>query len=205
MGRAIFFCRRAHPFPRSAQFCMVSSAAPPALSLVPSVPKLLAVDCGLRTGLALYELSGRLIWYRSHNFGSRARLKKAVWQILKGIDVLTHLVVEGGGPFTEIWIKEAKKRGLTVTQVQAQQWRELMLLPRQQRSGKQAKQVADALAREIIERTGADKQTSLRHDAAEAILVGWWHIQGSTGALPPDNSTARPVERCASGNNGPTD
>ncbi len=172
---------------------MDSPAASPALSPVPAVPKLLAVDCGLRTGLALYELSGRLIWYRSHNFGSRARLKKAVWQILQGIDDLTRLVIEGGGPFAEIWIKEAKKRGLPVTQVQAQQWRELMLLPRQQRSGKQAKQVADTLAREIIKRTGAGKPTSLRHDAAEAILVGWWLIQGPMGTVPLDDSTTRPA------------
>ncbi|MEN9933480.1 MAG: hypothetical protein RLZZ387_59, partial [Chloroflexota bacterium] len=29
---------------------------------------LLAVDVGLRAGLALFDQDGRLRWYRSHNF-----------------------------------------------------------------------------------------------------------------------------------------
>lgn len=153
-----------------------SASSSPALGHQPPSTVLLAVDCGLKTGLALYELSGRLLWYRSHNFGSHARLKKAVWQILTKTAGLTHLVVEGGGPLAEIWLKEGEKRQLQVTQVQAIRWRKDLLLPRQQRSGKQAKQVADELARGIIEKSGAAKPTSLRHDAAEAILVGWWFI-----------------------------
>lgn len=139
--------------------------------------KLLSVDCGLKTGLALFTLNGRLLWYRSHNFGSRARLKKAAWSILKEIDGLTHLIIEGGGELAEIWVKEGLKRNFTVQLVQAEQWRKDLLLPRQQRTGKQAKQVADELAREIIDKSGAAKPTSLRHDAAEAILVGYWAIQ----------------------------
>lgn len=139
--------------------------------------KLLAVDCGLKTGLALFNFNGRLLWYRSHNFGSRARLKKAAWSILKEIEGLSHLVIEGGGELSDIWLKEGKRRDLKVTQVQAELWRKDLLLPRQQRTGKQAKQVADELAREIIDKSGASKPTSLRHDAAEAILVGCWAIQ----------------------------
>lgn len=137
-------------------------------------PVLLAVDCGLRTGLALFDLQGRLIWYRSHNLGSRQRLKKAVWKILNELDGLSQLVVEGGGDLVEIWRKTAQKRGIKVSVVQATTWRKDLLLSRQQRSGKQAKQVADELAREIIEQSEAANPTSLRHDAAEAILVGWW-------------------------------
>ncbi len=137
-------------------------------------PALLAVDCGLKTGLALFDPDGRLLWYRSHNFGSRQRLKKAAWQILNDLDGLSQLVVEGGGDLVEIWRKIAHKRGMQVDVVQATTWRRDLLLPRQQRTGKQAKQVADELAREIIEQSGAARPTSLRHDAAEAILVGWW-------------------------------
>jgi hypothetical protein len=143
----------------------------------PHPPTLLAIDCGLKTGLALFDFSGALLWYRSQNFGSRDRLKRAAWQILKENKTVTHLVVEGGGIYADIWVKEAKKRKLIVTRVQAERWRKDLLLPRQQRSGKQAKQVADELAREIIERSGARKPTSLRHDAADAILVGWWALQ----------------------------
>ena len=146
-------------------------------SAQPPVPVLLAVDCGLRTGFALFDLQGRLIWYRSHNLGSRQRLKKAVWKILNDLEGLAQLVVEGGGDLVEIWRKTAQRRGIQVSVVQATTWRKDLLLPRQQRTGKQAKQVADDLAREIIERSGAAKPTSLRHDAAEAILVGWWKLQ----------------------------
>lgn len=139
--------------------------------------KLLAVDCGLKTGFALFALSGNLIWYRSQNFGNRQRLKRGAWQILKEIDSLSHLVIEGGGTLAEVWIKEGKKRGLNVKLVHAEEWRKELLHPRQQRTGKQAKQVADELAREIIGNVGNAKPTSLRHDAAEAILVGWWATQ----------------------------
>lgn len=139
--------------------------------------KLLAVDCGLKTGLALFDLAGKLHWYRSHNFGSRQRLKKAVWQILRETDGLSHLVIEGGGSLAEVWLKEGGRRGLSVQLIHAEEWRKDLLLPRQQRTGKQAKQVADELAREIIEQVGNSKPTSLRHDTSEAILVGWWTIQ----------------------------
>jgi len=155
----------------------VCASDPSSLIAQHSAPTLLSVDCGLKTGLALYTLGGELLWYRSHNLGNLARLKRAAWQLLTGIAGLTHLVVEGGGPLAEVWVKTGERRGLAVTLLQAERWRNDLLLPRQQRSGKQAKQVADELAREIIARTGAAKPTSLRHDAAEAILVGWWAVQ----------------------------
>ena len=159
------------------KFTMSPSEALPPHSQQPPPPTLLAVDCGLKTGLALFKLSGKLLWYRSHNIGTPARLKKAVWQVLKETPGLTHLSLEGGGRCADTWLKAAKKRGLAVTQIQAQSWRKDLLLPRQQRSGKQAKQVAEELAREVIERAGAARPTSLRHDVAEAILVGWWFFQ----------------------------
>ena len=120
------------------------------------------------------------MWYRSQNFGSRQRLKKAAFSLLRGIDGLTHLVIERGGTLAEVWLKEGTKRGLQVRQISAEQWRGDLLLPRQQRAGKQAKQVADELAREIIEKSGVAKPTSLRHDAAEALLVGWWFLHNQT-------------------------
>lgn len=143
----------------------------------PSERTLLSIDCGLKAGLALFTLSGKLLWYRSQNFGSRQRLKKAAFSLIREIEGLSHLVIEGGGTLADVWRKEGERYGLTVQVVYAEQWREKLLLPRQQRTGKQAKQVADDLAREIIGRSGSTKPTSLRHDAAEAILVGWWATQ----------------------------
>ena len=135
---------------------------------------LLAVDCGLKTGLALFTLNGKLVWYRSHNFGSRSRLKKAAWRILSQHKQLTHLVVEGGGSLAEIWAQEGAKQGKQVKRINAETWRNALLLPRQQQSGKQAKKVAEELARKVIAEAGGAKPTSLTHDAAEAVLIGWW-------------------------------
>jgi len=154
-----------------------SATTPP----VPALPHLLAVDCGLRTGLALYAGDGRLLWYRSHHLGSRAHLQRAAARILGELPGLQQVVVEGGGTLAEVWVKEAQHRGVAAHVVHAEQWRSALLLSRQQRTGRLAKQVADALAREIIARSGGPKPTSLRHDAAEAILVGWWAQTAASG------------------------
>jgi len=137
---------------------------------------LLAIDLGLRTGLALYGNNGRLIWYRSSNFGSPARLKRGVHGILKDLPGLRHIVLEGGGPLAEIWRREALKRDLALRRISAEDWRPLLLHSREQRTGPLAKASADDLARRVIHWSGARRPTSLRHDAAEAILIGLWGV-----------------------------
>jgi hypothetical protein len=61
-----------------------------------------------------------------------------------------------------------------VRQISAETWRRLLLYAREQRSGAQAKEHATALARRIILWSEARHPTSLRDDAAEAILIGLW-------------------------------
>jgi len=152
------------------------SAAPPAPP--PETPggSLLAVDVGLRTGLALYGRDGRLRWYRSQHWPDRARMRRAVHGLLRAIDDLEWVAVEGGGPLAEIWAREAARRGAGVLTVAAEQWRTALLWPRERRTGPGAKRHAGPLARRVIEWSGAPKPTSLRHDAAEAILVGLWAV-----------------------------
>ena len=137
---------------------------------------LLAVDLGLKTGMALYARNGRLQWYRSQNFGSRTRLRKAAGSILAESGDVEVLVLEGGGDIAVPWIGEAKRRGLRILQLQAGTWRKQLLLSRHQRSGKDAKKHADKLARRIIQWSAAKNPTSLRHDAAEAICIGLWGL-----------------------------
>ncbi len=137
---------------------------------------LLAVDLGLKTGLAMFARDGQLQWYRSRNFGSRARLRKAAGSILNEAGDVEVLVLEGGGDIAVPWIGEARRRGLQVLQLQAGEWRRQFLLGRHQRSGKEAKKHADKLARRIIEALAGKKPTSLRHDAAEAICIGLWGL-----------------------------
>lgn len=138
--------------------------------------QLLAVDLGLRTGLALYGRDGRLHWYRSQNFGSRTRLRRGVHSILNDLPYVICITVEGGGDLAGIWQSEARRRDLRFQQISAETWRRDLLYPRQQRSGTRAKATADELARRVIAWSGAQKPTSLRHDAAEAILIGLWAV-----------------------------
>ncbi len=137
---------------------------------------LLAVDLGLRTGLALFGSEGRLLWYRSQNFGTATRLRRAVHGLLHTLPDLRWLILEGGGNLAEIWTREAERRGIAVRQIAAERWRRELLYAREQRSGMQAKQHAAELARRIIERSAAPRPTSLRHDAAEAIAIGFWGV-----------------------------
>ena len=135
---------------------------------------LLAVDLGVKTGLALYGQNGRLLWYRSQNFGSAERLRRGVRGVLDTLPHLAWLVLEGGGPLADIWIHAATRRHIPLRQISAEAWRRQFLYAREQRSGVQAKESATELARRVITWSGARRPTSLRDDAAEAILIGLW-------------------------------
>lgn len=123
----------------------------------------------------MFRSDGRLERYRSTNFGSMSRLKRGTYGVLAEIDGLERVVVEGGGGrFAEPWLKEAERRGVPARVVDAAAWRDRFLLPRERRTGVSAKDQADTLARRVIAWSGAARPTSLRHDAAEAILIGLW-------------------------------
>ena len=137
---------------------------------------LLAIDLGLKTGLALYNRNGRLVWYRSQNFGTTSRLKRAVKGLLDSMQNLSWLVMEGGGPLADIWEHEALYRQIPVLRTSAEDWRKLFLYPREQRNRARAKYSAGEKARKVIEWSGAPRPTALRHDTAEAILIGLWGV-----------------------------
>jgi hypothetical protein len=137
---------------------------------------LLAIDNGLKCGLACYGSDGRLRWYRSHNFGSSGRLRQGAMSILREQPDLGWLALEGGGNLAEHWLRAAERQQLQIMTLSAERWRERLLYAREQRSGPQAKQHADTLARRVIAWSALPRPTSLRHDAAEAILVGLWAV-----------------------------
>lgn len=154
----------------------------------PAKGHILAVDAGLRTGLALFEADGRLKWYRSSNFGGMSRLKQGVHSIIRELPEGSILAIEGGGQVADIWVREAERRGLELMRVSAETWRGKLLLERHQRSGPEAKKWAGALARRVIQWSGSARPTSLRHDAAEAILIGLWAVleMGWLNSLPQE-------------------
>ena len=95
---------------------------------------LLAVDMGVKTGLALYGNDGSLRWYRSQNFGNAARLRRGVKSILFELDDLSWVVIEGGGPLADIWQNEAQRRQIQTVQISAETWRQQLFYARDQRS-----------------------------------------------------------------------
>lgn len=147
---------------------------------------LLAVDAGLRAGLAHFGPDGRLRWYRSQHFAHRDALRRAVHGLLGTLPDLTHVAVEGGGPIALPWAREAERRGLGFVVLDAARWRADLLHPRERRTGADAKEQAIALARRVVAWSGLPRPTALRHDAAEAVLTGLWaaHALGWLDALP---------------------
>ena len=154
---------------------------------------LLAVDLGLRTGLAVYGRDGRLVSYRSQNLGTRARLRRAAGGVLADHDGLERVVLEGGGDIADLWKRAADRAGVYARVIDAEVWRRALLLARDQRTGADAKSAADGLARAVIEWSGAPRPKGpLRHDAAEAVAVGLWGVIDA-GWLPgvPDDVARR--------------
>jgi len=110
-------------------------------------PTLLGIDLGLRTGLALFSRTGRLIWYRSAHFGSLQQYKRSVFSLLKHQADVDRVVIEGGGKLAQVWIRETSRRHIGLSLVSADQWRQVLLLPRQRRDGAKAKKAAQVMAR----------------------------------------------------------
>lgn len=146
---------------------------------------ILAIDAGLTCGMAAFALTdGRLLWYRSQNFGSFPRLRRGAPAILTATQGVVLMVVEGGGNIADPWLKAATHLGIMATNVPAERWRSDMLLPRQQRSGVVAKQHAQKQARQHINQHADQRSKSLRHDTAEAILLGEWAISRLSHLFP---------------------
>ncbi len=140
---------------------------------------LLAIDLGLKTGLAYFSGDGRLQRYHAQHFANRSALKKQVYGTLRGYQPLSVLVTEGDQALAKIWQKLPEKWGAQTVHIQAQHWREELLLFRERSyGGAKAKSVAQQRALDVISWSGADLpyRDELRHDAAEAILIGLWGV-----------------------------
>ncbi len=133
---------------------------------------LLSVDIGLHTGLALFSSNQELLWYRSHHLSTPAKLKKLIASLLRQTPRPNYIYLEGGGQLVDIWKKEAEKLSIPTRQLHADQWRRTLFYRRQHSNRSQAKKEAEITARKVINALGGKKPTSLRHDTAEAILIG---------------------------------
>lgn len=135
------------------------------------------MDLGLHLGFAVFDGSGRLVRYGSRHFPSRGAMKAAVYPMLREVPDLRWLFAEGSRSHAHPWFHEAARRGASTRLVSAETWRPALLIPRERRSGEVAKAQAERLARALIRDSGLPGATSLRHDAAEAILLGLWAVR----------------------------
>lgn len=151
--------------------------APP-VRLLGEKSKLVGVDLGLATGIAIYNRDGRLEAVRSRHFQSRDALRAAAGAILDEIPHVQSVILEGGGELAEVWQRAAVHRGIHLRVVQAHEWRARFLYPREQRSGPEAKEHAIRMAAQVLawSETRGASAASLGHDAAEAIMVGLFGV-----------------------------
>ena len=133
----------------------------------------MAVDLGVKTGLAVYNSNGDLINYKSRNYGNAKRLKKAIYQILKEQENLHFLYLEGGGKLDKYWVKQAAKLGIEIKQLHAETWRK-KLFPKHQAyyHSKPVKTYAEKQAKEILKAHAFPIPENLNKDVSEAILIG---------------------------------
>ena len=138
---------------------------------------LLAIDVGMKAGFAWFDENGILIRARSTRFTKRMTLKRALPSILAEIEGVSEVVLEGQGEIADIFRKGIQRTSLPVLQFSAEEWREDMLLPRERRSGQQAKAVAEAMALKIAHDCGNPPKCAYDDDAAEAVLFGLWYLK----------------------------
>jgi hypothetical protein len=170
--------------------------AEPSWPIGPVAGPIVGIDLGLRTGIAvLAEVGGvglRLRRYASTHYANRSALRRGVAGVLADLPPRPHLVVEGDLALARIWAAAARRAGGSLSVVATERWREVLLLPRERRSGTDAKRHAGVKARAVIDWSrrdaGADGPPPpvgvLRHDTAEAILIAVWGAL-QVGALDP--------------------
>lgn len=127
------------------------------------------------------------MWARSGNFGPHSRFKKAVAAVVSPLTELEILVVEGDRRLGEVWEKAAARHGAETRFVGPETWRDSLYLKRQIRN-RPPKRFADPLARRVLKWSEVPAPKSLRHDAAEAVLIGLWGVldAGWLTKLPPE-------------------
>jgi hypothetical protein len=113
-------------------------------------------------------------------------LKKALPRVMDEAPEVAWVVCEGDRHLAALWTRLARLRGAQVMWTSAEVWRPVLLEASARRDGARAKAAAERLARRVIEAIGERRPTSLRHDAAEAILIGLWGLLeiGWLEALP---------------------
>ena len=147
------------------------------LAISNTYPHLLSIDLGLRFGWSCYDQKGRLVAYGSHHCGQANKLKNIAYTSLRALPIGSLLIVEGNSELYKYWHKTAQKFQIPIRQIYAENWRSDCLNHKEQADGKSAKEAAIRIAKTLIKSQSGQGPHNLRHDAAEACLMGWWGLK----------------------------
>ena len=155
--------------------------------------RLLAVDLGQRTGLAVFDADAALLAYGTRRFGGRQQIKRGAARVVAERGPVAAVVVEGERQLAHWWTRAGERVGAQGRTVTPETWRGALLHPTERRDGPTAKAAADRLARTAVQVLGGPGVTSLRDDAAEAICIGLWALVelGWLQRLPPQLDRSR--------------
>lgn len=156
---------------------------------------LLAVDIGLKSGVALYNRQGALVRYEQFYFDRNTLASDAEelvqqWEndinnetdlAMEYDDVgnkpwkITHIAMEGAdAKLMNAWADAAPNR--SILRVSPEEWRSGLLVAKERKSGPDAKAASRLIARQIVGDFGVMEQHSgkFKTDVAEAVVMGFY-------------------------------
>lgn len=166
---------------------------------------MVAVDLGLRTGLALYSDDGRLLEYEHAVYETAEDLEAKCLKLMSEWEAkyqrpnnnenieddkasfhITHVAVEGADvALRAVWKSMAEDHlHCRLLLVKPEEWRADLLLAKEKASGEAAKEASRLIARQIVADYGGRlHEGKLATDVAEAVLLGY-HVSRRLGWIP---------------------
>jgi hypothetical protein len=152
---------------------------------------LLAVDLGLKSGVALFNKQGQLLRYEQHLF-NKDKLNEEIKTIVEGwesdvqkSDIIpsngeqlwsvTKIAVEGGDvAIFNAWDSAAKD--VSISRVSPEEWRFHLLSEKERTSGATSKAAARLIARQVVSDFGimGNHKGKFKTDVAEAVVLGFY-------------------------------
>ena len=158
---------------------------------------LVAVDLGLRTGLALYSDDGRLLEYEHAIFESEEGLQASCVKLMADWEAkyqshgdksyhITHVAIEGADvALRSVWrsiVEDVLHCQMLL--VKPEEWRSDLLLAKEQTSGEAAKEASRLIARQLVaDYGGMLHEGKFPTDVAEAVLLGY-HVSRRLAWIP---------------------
>ena len=162
--------------------------------------RLMAVDLGLKSGIAVYDENGQILHVENVRFIDPTQLEEGLQRLIEPWQV-SHVVIEGEDrKLYNIWKKTIERMfgggrneedeeeeeeeeeddmqpSVLVSRVIAEDWRRLLLTSKERRSARLAKQAASLIARQIVKKSPRLQDIGMTTDAAEAVLIGHYAVR----------------------------